>query len=67
MRRAGRLNLYPGENQAAIPVEIIGDRIDESDEDFYMDVFDPIGGSFGTGVVKLTAVRTIVDDDPALS
>ena len=64
---SGRLNLYPGENQAAIPVEIIGDRIDESDEDFYLDVFDPIGGSFGTGVVKLTAVRTIVDDDPALS
>ena len=64
---AGRLSLYLGENQAAIPVEIMGDRIDELDEDFYLDVFDPVGGSFGAGVVKLTAVRTIVDDDPALS
>ena len=32
------------------------------DETFYLDIFNPVGGSFG-GVEKLTAMRTIVDDD----
>ncbi len=60
---SGRLNLYPGETQAVIPVEIIGDTTPEPNETFYMDVFNPVGGSFGEGVVKLTAVRTILADD----
>ncbi|MDD5479261.1 trypsin-like serine protease [Rhodoferax sp.] len=57
------LKLYPNENQAVIPVEIIGDAIPEHNEFFYLDVFNPVGGSFGEGVVKLTAVRTILNDD----
>lgn len=60
---SGRLNLYPGEDQAVIPVEILGDTLPESDESFYLDVFNPVGGSLGEGVIKLTAVRTILDDD----
>lgn len=60
---SGTLNLYPGENQTVIPVEIIGDNTPEPSETFYLDVFNPVGGSFGEGVVKLTAVRTILDDD----
>jgi hypothetical protein len=60
---SGTLNLYPGEIQAAIPVEIIGDWLPEPNETFYLDVFNPVGGSFGEGVVKLTAVRIILDDD----
>ncbi|MDP1607470.1 MAG: trypsin-like serine protease [Rhodocyclaceae bacterium] len=60
---SGTLNLYPNENQAVIPVEIIGDTTPEPSEYFYLDVFNPVGGSFGYGVVKLTAVRTILDDD----
>jgi hypothetical protein len=59
----GTLNLYPGENQAVIPVEIMGDTTPEPNETFYLDVFNPVGGSFGEGVVKLTAVRTILYDD----
>lgn len=59
----GTLILYSDENQAVIPVEIIGDTTQESDEVFYLDVFNPIGGSFGEGVIKLTAVRTIMNDD----
>jgi hypothetical protein len=51
------------ENQAVIPVEIIGDTLSEADETFFLDVFNPVGGSFGEDVVKLTAVRTIVNDD----
>lgn len=63
IRTQGTLNLYPGEDQAVIPVEILGDATPEPDETFYLDVINPAGGSFGEGVVKLTAVRTIVDDD----
>jgi len=59
----GTLNLYSDENQAVIPVEIIGDYAPEPNEFFYLDVFNPVGGSFGEGVVKLTAVRTILNDD----
>ena len=60
---SGSLNLYSNENQALIPVEIIGDTTPEPSEYFYLDVFNPVGGSFGEGVAKLTAVRTILDDD----
>jgi hypothetical protein len=59
----GTLILYPNENQALIPVEIVGDTLSEPDETFYLDVFNPVGGSFGDGVVKLTAMRTIINDD----
>lgn len=60
---AGTLNLYPGENQAVIPVEILGDDVPEQDERLYLDIFDPVGGSFPGGVETLTAARTIPDDD----
>lgn len=59
----GTLVLYPGENQSTIPVEIVGDSKPEADETFYLDVSNPVGGSFGAGVLTLTAVRTIVNDD----
>lgn len=59
----GKLILYPNETQAVIPVEIIGDRVAEPDEVFYLDVFNPVGGSFGHGVTVLTGMRTILNDD----
>jgi hypothetical protein len=63
LTNGGRLNLYPGEDQAVIAVEILGDYQSEPDETFYLDVFNPVGGSFGPGVVTLTAMRTILNDD----
>lgn len=60
---ADTLVLYPGEMQATIAVEVIGDTIPEPDETFYLDVFNPVGGGFGEGLVQLTATRTIIDDD----
>ena len=59
----GTLRLYPGENQAVIPVEIIGDNVPERNEVFYLDIFNPVGGSFGAGVIQLTAMRTVLNDD----
>lgn len=58
----GTLVLYPNENQAVIPVEILGDRTPEADETFYLDISNPVGGSFGN-VLVLTGMRTIVNDD----
>lgn len=59
----GTLKLYPGETEAVIPVEIIGDFISEPTEVFYLDVTNPVGGTFADNAVKLTAMRTIVDND----
>lgn len=60
---SGTLILYPGENHAVIPVEIIGDDLYEMDEFFYLDISNPVGGIFGEGVSQLSAMRTIVNDD----
>lgn len=59
----GILNLYETENYAVIPVEIIADTTPEPTENFYLDVFNPVGGNFGGDTIKLIAVRTILDDD----
>lgn len=60
---SGTLKLYPEQTQAVIPVEIIGDTAIEPDEVFYLDIVNPVGGSFGPGVAVLSAQRTIVNDD----
>jgi hypothetical protein len=62
----GKLILYPGEDQAVIPVEILGDRVAEPDEVFYLDVSNPVGGHFGVGQTVLTGMRTILNDDGGL-
>ncbi|EQB39064.1 hypothetical protein M947_07845 [Sulfurimonas hongkongensis] len=60
---SGTLILYPDENHAQIPVEILGDNTIEEDETFYLDIFDPIGATFSDDQVVLTAQRTILNDD----
>jgi hypothetical protein len=59
----GTLKIYPNEDHALVLVEIIADTQPEADETFYLDIFNPIGANFGDGLVQLTAVRTIVNDD----
>lgn len=60
---SGALRLYPGETQAVIPVEVIGDTIPEPAEVFYLDVTNPVGGTFAGNAITLTAMRTILDTD----
>lgn len=60
---SGQLRFYPGDTGIPIPVEIIGDTLPEPDETFYLEVYDPQGGTFPGGVRSLSAVRTIIDDD----
>ncbi|ABB44986.1 Na-Ca exchanger/integrin-beta4 [Sulfurimonas denitrificans DSM 1251] len=59
----GTLILYLDETQALIPVEIIGDSYYEEDETFYLDIYNNSHGSLGDGVVMLSAMRTIINDD----
>jgi hypothetical protein len=60
----GTLKIYPNESHALVLVEIIADTLPELDETFYLDVFNPVNAGFGEGLVQLTAMRTIVNDDP---
>lgn len=60
---SGTLKLYPEQNYAVIPVEVIGDTDKETDETFLLEIYNPVGGSFGEGVTSLTASRTIISDD----
>jgi hypothetical protein len=59
----GTLKIYPNESHALVAVEIIADIVPEPDETFYLDVFNSVNAGFGEGLVQLTAVRTIVNDD----
>jgi hypothetical protein len=60
---SGTLKLYPEQDYAVIPVEVVGDTDKETDETFLLEIYNPIGGSFGEGVTSLTATRTIISDD----
>lgn len=60
---SGQVNVYTDESYVLIPVEILGDSVSEGNEIFYLDITNPMGGTFASGEVTLTAQRTIVDDD----
>lgn len=60
---SGTITLYEDETQVLIPVEIIGDNIQENDEIFYLEVSNPSHGNLGADTITLTATRTIIDDD----
>lgn len=60
---SGTLVLYPNETSAVIPVEILGNDIEQADREFYLDISNPVGGSFVNDVDILSASRTIIDDD----
>jgi C-terminal processing protease CtpA/Prc len=53
---AGKLSIFIG-------VEIIADKIAESDEDFYLVISRPIGASFANKSIEIKVKHTIVDDD----
>jgi hypothetical protein len=53
----GRVTIDPGETRATVSVDVVGDTLDEPDELFFLDAFDP-NGAWGA-----QAAGTIVDDD----
>lgn len=67
---SGTLHLYPGQRSGWIAVEILGDQSPEGDETFFLDIYhQPESNEAGAfqlaqnNTVKLTAMRTISDDD----
>jgi chitinase len=58
---SGQVTFAPGETSKTVDVPVRGDRTDEDDETFSVDLSDPTNATIGDG----HAVGTIVDDDPA--
>ncbi|HEX3148910.1 MAG TPA: Calx-beta domain-containing protein [Gemmataceae bacterium] len=57
---SGTLTFQPGETSKTIPVNVLGDLLNESNETFYLTIANPIGATLGTA----RATGTIVDNDP---
>ena len=56
----GHLDLHVGQDHAAIPVMILGDKLIEGDETFQLEISNAVGFSLP---ITLVAVHTIVDND----
>ncbi len=57
--KSGTITIPKGENSTTIDIEIDGDYQDESDEQFYLTLSDPVNASIADG----NATGTIYDDD----
>ena len=58
---SGQVTFAPGETSKTVDVPVSGDRSDEDDETFSVDLSSPTNATIGDG----HGVGTIVDDDPA--
>jgi len=57
--RSGLVTFLPGETLATVPVVVQADSLDEPDETFRLELYDPVGATLR----RATATGTIVDDD----
>lgn len=55
----GTLFFAPGETTKTIEVQVVGDTVDESDEDLYVVLANPVN----VGLTRTRATGTIIDDD----
>ncbi|NJD06473.1 MAG: hypothetical protein FIA97_08225, partial [Methylococcaceae bacterium] len=62
----GELVFQPGETLKYVDVDILRDRLKETDESFSLNLYDARGAGLDT-TPTLTATGTIVDDEPTLS
>jgi len=60
---SGTLFIKSGETSAVIKIALIDDSINESNEYFYLILFNPQGASFDEGITEIKAKREIIDDD----
>jgi hypothetical protein len=60
---SGTLTFAPGEDAKTITVPIVDDTISEDDENFFVDLSDPLGATIADG----RGVGTIVDNDARIS
>jgi PKD repeat protein/DNA/RNA endonuclease G (NUC1) len=59
----GSITFVPGQTSQSITVPINGDRLDEIDENFSLNLISPVNATIADG----TGVGTIIDNDPAPS
>lgn len=59
----GRMELQAGQDHVAIPVTILGDKIAEENENFFLEISNPVGFNFSNNALVLTAMHTIIDND----
>lgn len=57
--QTGSLTFAPGEQSKTVAVKVVGDRLDEPDERFLMNLSNPVGGS----IADPQGVARITDDD----
>jgi hypothetical protein len=57
---SGLVSFQPGESRQTVAVPVLGDTADESDESFFVNLSDPVGGP----LVDPQALGTVADDDP---
>jgi len=60
---SGTATISAGQRYTLIPVEIIGDTVVESDEDFSLVLSNPIGATFPTGFAEISVNHHIQNDD----
>lgn len=63
----GLITNAPGATSAVIEVPTSGDTVNEADEDFFVELYNPIGAAFVTGERTLRGRGVILDDDGAAS
>ncbi len=59
----GQITFAPGETTTSLLIEAESDAIDEADEGLTVELYDPVGATFGPGLPTLRAHGTILDDD----
>src|SRR6185437_1803254 len=62
-RGYGTLTFFPGETSKIIGVAAVGDRLVEPDENFTLELFNPLGATLDGGAPALRANGVILDDD----
>jgi subtilisin family serine protease/disulfide oxidoreductase YuzD/DNA-binding cell septation regulator SpoVG/subtilisin-like proprotein convertase family protein len=57
--QTGTLTFAPGETEKTVEVSVVGDRLDESDETFYLNLTNAVGAA----IADNRGVATVTDDD----
>lgn len=62
-RTSGTVTFRPGDTSATFSIYLYGDTVDEVDESFAVEIYNPVGVVLSGGVPMLSATGTILDDD----
>ncbi|ABN79252.1 Calx-beta domain-containing protein [Cereibacter sphaeroides] len=60
---SGTLVFAPGETVLTLQIRSYNDRLDETDESFFLELSDPQGAQFGANISTLVTAGWVIDDD----